>query len=154
MSFIKNELTNIKTLIRFKWVPFILKLLSLPIKLDAFSQPKRIYDQTFSLGELKNSFKHMNASSNENRDNLWSSRDTGYTFVILPLVPDRLYIERGRGDWAGTGRFRHWNEKVMVKWHQTGSRLNDFYEGQSQTTSSTVNSVCKWRQFCSILVIG
>lgn len=68
----------------------------------------------------------MNASSNENRDNLWSSRDTGYTFVILPLVPDRLYIERGRGDWAGTGGFRHWNEKVKVKWPQTGSRLNDF----------------------------
>lgn len=97
---------------------------------------------------------HMNASSLENRDKLCSWTDTGYTFVILPLVPDRLYIERGRGDWAGTGRFRHWNEKVMVKWHQTGSRLNDFYEGQSQTTSSTVNSVCKWRQFCSILVIG
>lgn len=91
-----------------------------------FSQQKKISDQIFSLDELKNSFKHMNASSYKNRDNLWSSRDTGYTFVILPLVPDRLYIERGRGDWAGTGRFRHWNEKVKVKWHQTGSRLNDF----------------------------
>lgn len=51
--------------------------------------------------------KHMNASSLENRDKLCSWTDNGYTFVILPLVPDRLYIERGRGDWAGTGRFRH-----------------------------------------------
>lgn len=121
-----QEWTYIKTLIHFKWVPLILKLLSLLIKLDAFSQQKRIYDQTFSFGELKNSNKHMNASSLENRDKLCSWMDNGYTFVILPLVPDRLYIERGRGDWAGTGRFRHWNEKVKVKWHQTGSRLNDF----------------------------
>lgn len=49
----------------------------------------------------------MNASSLENRDKQCSWTDTGYTFVILPLVPDRLYIERGRGDWAGTGGFRH-----------------------------------------------
>lgn len=68
----------------------------------------------------------MNASSLENRDKQCSWTDTGYTFVILPLVPDRLYIERGRGDWAGTGGFRHWNEKVKVKWPQTGSCLNDF----------------------------
>lgn len=52
MSFIKNEL-NIKTLIHFKRVPLILTLLSLLIKLDAFSQQKRISDHTFNLGELK-----------------------------------------------------------------------------------------------------
>lgn len=49
----------------------------------------------------------MNISFLENRDKLCFWTDIGYIFVIFSFVFDRLYIERGRGDWVGIGRFRY-----------------------------------------------
>lgn len=51
----------------------------------------------------------MNVSFLENRDKLCFLWDIGYIciFVIFSFVFDRLYIERGRGDWVGIGGFRY-----------------------------------------------